>query len=111
MIETSTQEQAMTNGPGAAAILAAGVGCFALGVLAVLGDVSPAFKKLMIFYKPTGPLSGVTTCAVLIWIVVWALLEWRLRRKSVQLGRASIVALVLLGLGLLLTFPPVADLF
>jgi hypothetical protein len=106
-----TQEKLpLTNGPGAAALLAAGMGATALGVFAVLGDMSPAFKKLMIFYKPTGPLSGVTTAAVIVWLLAWATLEWRWKHKTVPMGRVAVVAFILLGLGLLLTFPPFADL-
>ena len=109
MSETA-ETSPLTNGPGAAAVLAAGVGAAALGVFAVLGDMWPAFKKLMIFYKPTGPLSGVTTSAVIVWLLAWAMLEWRWKQKTVRIGRVTVVACVLLVVGLLLTFPPFADL-
>ena len=52
---------AIPNGSGAAAMLAAGVGCFVLAILACAGDKSVAIKTSLNFYKPTGPLSGVTT--------------------------------------------------
>jgi hypothetical protein len=106
-----TTREEMTNGSGAAAILAAGVGAMALGVMAVAGDKSAAVKSAMIFYKPTGPLSGVTTVAILIWLGCWGLLEWRWRERTVAAGRVCVVALVLLGVGVLLTFPVVGDLF
>ena len=64
----------------------------------------------MIFYKPTGPLSGVTTSAILVWLISWAILDLLWRKRSVSLGRISTAALVLLVLSLLLTFPPIADL-
>ena len=99
----------LTNGPGAAAVLAAGIGATSLGVFAVLGDMWPAFKQLMIFSKPTGPLSGVTTSAVIVWLLAWAVLEWRWKQKTVRMGSVAIVAFVLLAVGLLLTFPPFAD--
>ena len=101
----------LTNGSGAAAILAAGVGTFALAILACAGDKSAAVKNSLIFYKPTGPLSGVTTSAILIWLVSWVILEWRWRNKTVGVERIAAIALALLGLSLLLTFPPVVDLF
>jgi hypothetical protein len=101
----------MTNGAGAAAILAAGVGAAALGVMAVMADKSAAVKSAMIFYRPTGPLSGVTTVAILIWLGGWGVLEWRWRTKEVALGRVCWVALGLLGVGVLLTVPAVGDLF
>lgn len=103
--------RALTNGSGAAAILAAGIGSLALAVLACAGDKWAAVKNSLIFYKPTGPLSGVTTTAILIWLATWGVLEWRWRNRSVGVRRISIIALALLGLSLALTFPPVVDLF
>lgn len=100
----------LTNGSAAAAILAAGIGSFVLGVLAVAGDKSALLKSWFTFYKPTGPLSGVTTSAVVIWLVCWGALEWRWRRSNVSAVLISTVALALLLLGVMLTFPPIADL-
>jgi hypothetical protein len=107
----SPNSPALTNGSGAAAILAAGIGSFALAILACVGDKLAAVKNSQIFNKPTGPLSGVTTGAILIWLVSWVILEWRWRNKTVGAGRIAALALALLALSLLLTFPPVVDLF
>ena len=104
-------DTALKNGAGAAAVLAAGVGCFALAVLAVAGDKIAAVKSALNVYKPTGPLSGVSTGAVVVWLGVWAVLEWRWRGRDVAMGRVAAVALGLLALGVLLTFPPIGDLF
>jgi len=108
--ETSTSA-GLTNGSGAAAILAAGIGAFALAILAIAADKVISIQRLMVFYKPTGPLSGVTTTAILIWLFTWGILEWRWRNRTVAMGRTNAFALILLGLSLLLTFPPFADLF
>jgi hypothetical protein len=59
----------LTNGSGAAAILAAGVGSFTLAVLACAGDKLATVKNSLVFYKRTGPLSGVTTVAILVWLL------------------------------------------
>jgi hypothetical protein len=107
----SAQESGSPNGFGSAAILAAGIGAFVLAVLAIAADKIASLKHLMVFYKPTGPLSGVTTSAILVWLFAWAILNARWRHKNVALTRVNTVALILLGLSLLLTFPPVADLF
>ena len=77
----------------------------------IAADKSAAIKSSLIFYKPTGPLSGVTTVAILIWLFTWVVLEWRWRQKTVALARINIIAFLLLGLGFLLTFPPIADIF
>jgi hypothetical protein len=102
---------ALTNGSGAAAIFSAGVGCFVLAVLAILGDKSALIQGSLVFYKPTGPLSGVSTAAILVWLVTWAILEWSWRKKTVPARRINAIALALLLLSLILTFPPVGDLF
>ncbi len=74
-------------------------------------SMSSLVKSNLGFYPPTGPLSGVTTTSILIWLCAWGGLEWRWRKKTVAVGRISAVALASLGLGMALTFPPVADLF
>ena len=101
----------LPNGSAAAAILSAGVGCFALALLAIVGDNAPLIRNNLVFYKPTGPLSGVSTLAILIWLITWAALEWNWRKKTVAAGRISVIALALLALSIILTFPPVGDLF
>lgn len=113
----STQTQPLaastsqTNGAGAAAILAAGIGSFLLAVFAIAGDKSAALKSFFIFSKPTGPLSGVTTCAIIAWIAIWVVLHTRWSKRTVALARINAAAFLLLALALLLTFPPIADLF
>lgn len=108
---TSVSSATRPNGAGAAAILAAGIGAFLVAVFAILADQSTAIKTLMIFSKPTGPLSGVTTCAIVLWLAAWAILHACWRNRSVDLKRVNAAAFALLILGLLLTFPPIADLF
>jgi hypothetical protein len=98
------------NGPGAAAVLAAGIGSFSLGLLAVIADKIPSIKNWMNFYNPTGALSGVTTCAIIVWLASWAILQMRWRGREVRFAPVGAAALVLLALGMLLTFPPLADL-
>ena len=101
----------LPNGSGAAAILSAGIGSFMLAFFAITADKSAFLKSLFIFYKPTGPLSGVTTLAIFVWLIAWGILEGRWHNRTVALARINAVALVLLGLSLLLTFPPLAELF
>ena len=97
------------NGDGAAAILGAGVGALALGVLALASDAAPAVGKAMGLYRPSGALSGVSTGAVLAWLAAWALLARRWRGREVALGPVNAAAIAMLATGLLLTFPPVMD--
>lgn len=98
------------NGPVSAAILSAAIGCCALGMLAMIGDGSAAAAHWFTFYVPTGPLSGVTTTAILVWLVAWFILARRWRSRTVAIVKVNTLAFVLLGLSLLLTFPPFVDL-
>jgi hypothetical protein len=98
------------NGPGAAAILAAGVGSLALGVFAFAGDASPTVKHAFIVWNPTGPLSGVSLAAIGIWLAAWFLLSLLWSTRDVKLPRVNLASFAMLIAGLLLTFPPFADL-
>lgn len=98
-----------TNGFGGAALLAAGIGAFTLAVLAVATDKIAPLQRAMIYYRPTGPLSGVTTSGIVVWLVAWFVLNRRWRNRTVALRTVGAAALALLVLSLLLTFPPLAD--
>ena len=102
---------ALSNGSGAAAISSGAIGSLALATLAMAADKSATIKNLLAFYKLTGPLSGVTTVAVLIWLAVWVILERRWKNRNVALGPIIAISAALLGVSLLLTFPPFADIF
>lgn len=101
---------ALSNGPGAAAILGAGIGSLALGVSAFAGDASPRIMRAFDFWSPTGPLSGVTATAVLVWLVAWFGLARSWKTRSVNLAWVNFATFVMLIAGLLLTFPPFMDL-
>ena len=47
-----TDDDTIPNGSGAAAILAAGIGCAAVGILAFAGDASDAIGRLLNFFNP-----------------------------------------------------------
>lgn len=110
-LSSNDLDRTLPNGFGAAAILAASIGCFALGILTVAGDASKSFARHLILYRPTGPLSGVTTIAIGTWLLTWALLSRRWNTRDVALRPVLTVAFLLLAASLLLTFPPVIDLF
>ena len=102
-------DEAIPNGPGAAAILAAGIGSAALGVLALAGDAFPSINKLLTFYKPSGALSGVSTVALIVWLIAWFVLARRWGHSTVNMTKVNLGAYLLLAVGVLLTFPPVMD--
>ena len=106
MIETP---RGATNGAGAASILAAGAGCLSLGVFALAGDALAWAHRVFNIWNPSGPLSGVSLAAVLVWLVVWFVLARRWSGRDVNLAMVNIAAFAMLAGGLLLTFPPVMD--
>jgi hypothetical protein len=107
---SGSHHRGLPNGSGAAAILAAGIGAFAIAVLDIAADKVASVKSMMNFYRPTGPLSGVTMVSLILWLVVWGVLEWQWQKKDVAIKQISTIALGLLVASLLLTFPPIADL-
>jgi len=108
-MNVDTTSPRLPNGAGAAAALSAGAGCAALGILTLLTDKSPAIKAGLVLYKPTGALSGVTTSALLVWIVSWIALHLLWAKKEVALKQTITIAFLLMAVGLLLTFPPFLD--
>jgi len=96
------------RGATAAAILASGIGCAALGIFVTLADANEAAKEVMTLSTAVGPLSGKTTFAVIAWLLSWGILHMLWREKSVALSRTYLVVFLgLVVIGLLGTFPPV----
>jgi hypothetical protein len=109
-IETELRAQGVEftdkpEGPVAAAILAGGVGCLALGVFTTLAEASLDIKDWLQWSDRVGPLSGKTVMAVIVWLVAWAVLHVVYRAKPFETRRALTIALVLVALGVVGTFP------
>lgn len=98
------------SGPAAATLLAAAIGCASLGICALAGDASHALGRMLSFWRPTGPLSGVTDTAIVIWLLTWLVLSRLWAHREINLRRVNRLATVLFIAGLLLTFPPFMDL-
>lgn len=105
------------NGPVAAAFIAAGIGSVVLGLFTVLNEVSKDISAFLQFDKNfglgsgVGPLSGKVILAVIAYVVSWVILHMLWRGKEVNFRTAFLISLGLVGLGLLLTFPPFFKLF
>lgn len=104
-------EPMIKNGPAAAALLAGGIATVIYGIIIVLSEGVPAFGAALNWYNPAGPLSGKTTVAVIIWLILWAILGNQWKDRDVDFQRISTTALILLVVGFLLTIPPVFDFF
>lgn len=100
-----------TNGPVAAALLAGGIGAAVLALMTILAEASSGIRTALNWFAPVGPLSGKTGIAVLAFAVSWIVLYVIFRGKNVDFKLISLIALILLTIGLLGTFPPLFLLF
>jgi hypothetical protein len=101
------------NGPVSAALLAGGIGSAALGLITLAYEINDksAFAKSMAWNKGVGGLSGKSGWAIIIFFVSWLILHFVWKDKDTNFARISTIAIVLLFVGLLGTFPPFWDLF
>lgn len=97
------------NGAALAAFLGAGIGAFAMGLTVILNEAG-LFAAPAI-YAPAGGVTGRTTLAAVIWLIGWAVMHRRWRGRQVEPRRVFAITLILTGLGVLLTFPPVWKIF
>jgi hypothetical protein len=95
----------VTNGAAMAAFLAAGIGSFVMGIIVILNEAG--IYSVPAIYSPAGGVSGRTALATVIWLVAWALLHSRWKRRQIESHRVNSATLTLIVLGLILTFPPV----
>jgi hypothetical protein len=122
---TTLQTDTKPNGPVVAAFLAAGIASLVMGIGVVLNEASATIKsaigidfnallqfdKNFGFGSGVGPLSGKVGLAIVAFVVSWVLLHLWLRGKEVNFRSGFVAALVLVGLGFALTFPPIFKLF
>lgn len=94
-----------THGAAQAAFLAAGIGGFAIGLFVILHEAG-IFSAPAI-YRPAGGLSGRTTLAIAAWLIAWAVLHYRWKDRQVDPHRVQLWTVILIVLGLIMTFPPV----
>jgi len=95
----------VANGTALAAFLGAGIGAFAMGFFVVLNEAGIFTAPAL--YAPAGGVSGRTTFAVVAWLIAWGLLHSRWRGRQMDARRVFAATLVLIGLGIVATFPPV----
>jgi hypothetical protein len=99
------------EGPIAAAIIAGGIGAAALGVFTTMAEVSEDLKSWLDFRSEVGSLAGKTTMAVIVWLVAWIVLHMVYRAKPYETRRAFVIAMVLVAIGVVGTFPTFFEAF
>ena len=93
------------NGSAIAALVGGSIGAFAMGVVVILDEAGIFVAPTL--YGPAGGVSGRTTLATIVWLVGWAVLHHRWKGREIAPRRIYLVTLILIGLGILATFPPV----
>ena len=62
-------------------------------------------------YGPAGGVTGRTAAGVVIWLIAWGVLHNRWKNRSMESPGVFWLSLLLVALGVVLTFPPVWHLF
>jgi hypothetical protein len=94
-----------------AAFVSSGIGCFVIGLMTTGAVLSEGLKNSLNWWNPAGPLTGKTIVGVLAWLISWAILHFVWKDKEVDFNKTFILTLILIGLGFVLTFPPVFEAF
>jgi hypothetical protein len=92
------------NGAAMASTLAAGIGAFSMGLFVVLNEAG--LFAAPVLYGPAGGVTGRTTLAVGAWLAAWAVLHARWGKREIAPGPIVVLTLILIGVGVLGTFPP-----
>jgi hypothetical protein len=95
----------VANGAALASFLAAGIGAFAVGFIVILNEASLFAAPAL--YAPAGGVSGRTTLAAALWLLGWAVLHSRWKNRQIESRGVQLLSLILIGLGIVLTLPPV----
>lgn len=109
VVESIVQRNDIANGSAMASFLGAGLGSFSMGLFVLLNEAGLFAAPTL--YGPAGGVSGRTTLAVLVWLMAWGVFHRRWRAREVPVRRVYLLTLVLIGGGILATFPPLWRLF
>jgi hypothetical protein len=90
----------------AAALVAGGLGCAALGVMTTMAEASPEVKEALNWWPPGGPLTGKAGVATGVFLTSWLVLHGAWRRRNVSYGPMAVASSGLVAVGLVGTFPP-----
>src|SRR5439155_1632254 len=82
------------------------VGCLTLGLITSVAENSKPILDGITFIGPVGSLSGKTSVATASWLAAWSVLHRRWKEQQLDFPRVFGLSLILIGLGLLGTFPP-----
>jgi hypothetical protein len=102
------------DGPGAAVMMAAGIGIFVLGLFTLVSEASVSIHdwlESLEFGRGVGPLAGKTILGTVGFFASWIVLGIAWRTKELDLRRWFWIALALGVIGAVMMFPPVFQAF
>ena len=94
-----------TNGAAMAAVLASGIGAFAMAGFVLLNEAGLFAAPAL--YVPAGGVTGRTTFATIVWLLVWIVLHRQWKSRDVAPGPIFAATVILVILGIIGTYPPV----
>lgn len=97
------------DGTTAAALIAAGFGIFALGLVTSAAAAAEGFKDWLNWDEAVGPLSGKSSLGFIAWLAVWPVLHFALYKRDGLLPVAIVISGILVLLGMLGIFPPIFE--
>jgi hypothetical protein len=98
-------------GPVAAVFLSAGIATVVLGILTTLSEASEGIKGALEWSASVGSLSGKTIISSGVFFLGWAILHLALRDKHLEPRKVFTWTVVLVAIGIVLTFPTFFQLF
>ncbi len=101
----------VATGAAAAAFISGGIGTLILGLMTTGAVLSGGLKGFLNWWNPAGPLTGKTGLAILAWLISWVLLNSLWKGQEIDLRKSFIITMILIGLGVFFTFPPVFEAF
>lgn len=107
-VPSGTVPNGRPNGEAMAAILAAGIGSFALGLFVILH--SARIFSAPALHSGAGGVSGRTTFGIIVWLIAWAVLHVRWKGRHCEPRGIYRATVILLLLSLIATFPPTWEL-
>ena len=115
-VQTKTEEKEKVSakvaiGVAGAAFLSGGIGTLVIGLLTTGAVISEGLKTALNWWDPAGPLTGKTGVSIIVWLISWVILHTIWKDKEVDFNKIFTITLILIGLGFLLTFPPVFEAF
>lgn len=108
-VDVHVPGSAAAHGASLAAVMAAGIGAFAMGFLVIANEAGIYAAPPL--YAPVGGLSGRSTFAVITWLVAWAVLHWRWKAGGPDSDTVLRWTITLTVIGVMLCFPPVWGVF